>query len=232
MSKDMVDTETSPLGQILQNMLSGIDHIRSVNEMDKVLVSELKRTVSDHDKAIMLMAKAVEDMNRHSSEMTAVFKEFQKDTMQFQKEIQKEQLKHWQAQDKTMSKVESILENIARQEPRLQTLEKAQMTGCPSFLGFVRQRDAELKHWEDVKQTLLPAAQKNREEIAELRAMMGVLVEQNKNENLNISKLQKAQETADETFVSWKDNMHRALIGYAVVIVGGFASALWGLVTK
>ena len=229
---DTVDTETSPLGQVLQKMLHGIDHIKSTNEMDKALVSELKRTVSDHDKAIMLMAKAVEDMNKNSAEMTSVFKEFQKDTMSFQKEIQKEQLKHWQAQDKTMSKVESILENIARQEPRLQTLERAQMAGCPSFLGFVKQKEAELKHWEDVKQTLLTATQKNRDEIAELRSMMAVVAEQNRTMLSDVKELKEDVATNSEDLTTFKDDSYKALIGGAVGVIGAIIAALWSVYAK
>ena len=68
------------LESILKDLVSGVHAIKSSSDMDKDLVAELKRTVTDHDRALVLMAKAVEDMNRNSQEMTSVFKEFQKRT--------------------------------------------------------------------------------------------------------------------------------------------------------
>ena len=233
------DTETSALGQVLTKLLSGVEHIKSTSEMDKALVSELKRTVSDHDKAIVLMAKAVEDMNKNSAEMTSVFKEFQKSTAEFQREVQKEQLKHWQAQDKTMGKVETILEKMAGQEPRLAAIERTQINGCPSFAGFLKQRDGELRHWEDVKQTLLTAVQRNREEINALQAGLAVLVEQVKVENKRIADLEECEtevkdavDTLKDSFNAYKETNYKAAIGYAVAIIGAMATALWALMTK
>ena len=233
------DTETSALGQVLTKLLSGVEHIKTASEMDKALVSELKRTVSDHDKAIVLMAKAVEDMNKNSAEMTSVFKDFQKSTAEFQKEVQKEQLKHWQAQDKTMSKVESILEKMSAQEPRLAAMERTQINGCPSFMGFLKQRDTELKHWDDVKQTLLTATQKNREEINALQTSIATLVESTKVENKRLADLEECEtevkesvDTLKDAFNDYKEANYKAAIGYAVAIIGAMATALWALLTK
>ena len=221
----MSDVETSALGQVLTKLLNGVEHIKTTSETDKALVSELKRTVNDHDKAIVLMAKAVEDMNKNSAEMTNVFREFQKSSAEFQKEVQKEQLKHWQAQDKTMSKVESILEKMAGQEPRLANIERTQIAGCPSFIGFLKQRDTELKHWEDVKATLLMASQKNREEINVLHTKQDVNDEKirvvnNRLHDLEViaEKIGDSVHTHTKEFGTWKESMYKALIANAVLL--------------
>ena len=225
-------TETSALAQALNKLAYGIEHIKSSSDMDKHMVAELKRTVSDHDKAIVLMAKAVEDMNKNSAEMTSVFKEFKKESASFQQQIQSEQIKHWQAQDKIMSKVEIILEGMAKNETRFSKIEDRQLTGCPSFLSFQDKRNSDLKHLEDTKAFILNTIKQNSEDISELSETLKVTVEQVKVANRRIADLEASMLTHSKDFTVWKEGMYKALIGYAVGIIGAIIAGIWGAISK
>lgn len=225
-------TEASALAQALNKLAYGIEHIKSSSDMDKHMVAELKRTVSDHDKAIVLMAKAVEDMNKNSAEMTSVFKEFKKESTSFQQQIQSEQIKHWQAQDKIMSKVEIILEGMAKNETRFSKIEDRQLTGCPSFLSFQDKRNSDLKHLEDTKAFILNTIKQNSEDISELSETLKVTVEQVKVANRRIADLEASMLTHSKDFTVWKEGMYKALIGYAVGIIGAIIAGIWGAISK
>ena len=162
------DPKTTTYEHMLEKISHGVEHIKSSSDLDKVMISELKRTVSDHDRAIIIMSKAVEDTNKNSAEMTSVFKDFQKETLESQRAMQDKLFEHWKTQDKIMAKVENLLESMNKNENRFQKIEDRQLSGCPSLKNFEGKRDAELKHWEDVKKTLITATQKNREEINKL----------------------------------------------------------------
>lgn len=211
--KDSTDDTT--LGAALKQILADINHVKSASEMSDRLLQDLKAVatkVDDHDKSIILVAKAMEDINKNMTSFTDTIKDMQRDSNTFQRENQK-----------IMMKLEQVLEGMAKTEPRLLRLEDKQITGCPSFLNFKAQRDSELKHWEDVKQTLLTATSKNRSEIDELTRGMAVLAEQKSVANKRIGDLEKFE----ENFGTWKENIYKALIANGVALLGAIATMLW-----
>lgn len=211
--KDSTDDTT--LGAALKQILADINHVKSASEMSDRLLQDLKAVatkVDDHDKSIILVAKAMEDINKNMTSFTDTIKDMQRDSNIFQRENQK-----------IMMKLEQVLEGMAKTEPRLLRLEDKQITGCPSFLNFKAQRDSELKHWEDVKQTLLTATSKNRSEIDELTRGMAVLAEQKSVANSRIDDLEKFE----ENFGTWKENIYKALIANGVALLGAIATMLW-----
>ena len=211
--KDSTDDTT--LGAALKQILADINHVKSASEMSDRLLQDLKAVatkVDDHDKSIILVAKAMEDINKNMTSFTDTIKDMQRDSNIFQRENQK-----------IMMKLEQVLEGMAKTEPRLLRLEDKQITGCPSFLNFKAQRDSELKHWEDVKQTLLTATSKNRSEIDELTRGMAVLAEQKSVANKRIGDLEKFE----ESFGTWKENIYKALIANGVALLGAIATVLW-----
>ena len=211
--KDSTDDTT--LGAALKQILADINHVKSASEMSDRLLQDLKAVatkVDDHDKSIILVAKAMEDINKNMTSFTDTIKDMQRESNTFQRENQK-----------IMMKLEQVLEGMAKTEPRLLRLEDKQITGCPSFLNFKAQRDSELKHWEDVKQTLITATSKNRGEIDELTKGMAVLVEQKSVANKRIGDLEKFE----ESFGTWKENIYKALIANGVALLGAIATMLW-----
>lgn len=211
--KDSTDDTT--LGAALKQILADINHVKSASEMSDRLLQDLKAVatkVDDHDKSIILVAKAMEDINKNMTSFTDTIKDMQRESNTFQRENQK-----------IMMKLEQVLEGMAKTEPRLLRLEDKQITGCPSFLSFKAQRDSELKHWEDVKQTLLTATSKNRSEIDELTRGMAVLAEQKSVANKRIGDLEKFE----ENFGTWKENIYRALIANGVALLGAIATMMW-----
>ena len=211
--KDSTDDTT--LGAALKQILADINHVKSASEMSDRLLQDLKAVatkVDDHDKSIILVAKAMEDINKNMTSFTDTIKDMQRESNTFQRENQK-----------IMMKLEQVLEGMAKTEPRLLRLEDKQITGCPSFLSFNAQRDSELKHWEDVKQTLITATSKNRGEIDELTRGMAVLVEQKSVANKRIGDLEKFE----ESFGTWKENIYKALIANGVALLGAIATMLW-----
>ena len=211
--KDSTDDTT--LGAALKQILADINHVKSASEMSDRLLQDLKAVatkVDDHDKSIILVAKAMEDINKNMTSFTDTIKDMQRDSNIFQRENQK-----------IMMKLEQVLEGMAKTEPRLLRLEDKQITGCPSFLSFKAQRDSELKHWEDVKQTLLTATSKNRSEIDELIRGIAVLAEQKSVANKRIGDLEKFE----ESFGTWKENIYKALIANGVALLGAIATMLW-----
>ena len=211
--KDSTDDTT--LGAALKQILTDINHVKSASEMSDRLLQDLKAVatkVDDHDKSIILVAKAMEDINKNMTSFTDTIKDMQRESNTFQRENQK-----------IMMKLEQVLEGMAKTEPRLLRLEDKQITGCPSFLNFKAQRDSELKHWEDVKQTLITATSKNRGEIDELTKGMAVLVEQKSVANKRIGDLEKFE----ESFGTWKENIYKALIANGVALLGAIATMLW-----
>ena len=208
-------TDDTALGAALKQILADINHVKSASEMSDRLLQDLKAVatkVDDHDKSIILVAKAMEDINKNMTSFTDTIKDMQRDSNIFQRENQK-----------IMLKLEQVLEGMAKTEPRLLRLEDKQITGCPSFLNFKAQRDSELKHWEDVKQTLLTATSKNRSEIDELTRGMAVLAEQKSVANKRIGDLEKFE----ENFGTWKENIYKALIANGVTLLGAIATMLW-----
>ena len=216
--KDSVEDTT--LGAALKQILADINHVKLASEMSDRLLQDLKAVttkVDDHDKSIILVAKAMEDINKNMTSFTDTIKDMQKESNVFQRENQK-----------IIMKLEQVLEGMAKTEPRLLKLEDKQITGCPSFLSFKSQRDSELKHWEDVKQTLLTATSRNRSEIDTLIKDVAVLAEQKTEANNRIGDLEKFE----EGFGTWKENIYKALIANGIALLGAIATIAWNIVTR
>ena len=219
----------------LEDLYALLSNVKSSKEVTDSMVSELKNKVSDHDLAIVTMAKAVEDMNKTFTNLADTFKEgredlvkFQRETAEFQKQYQIEQVKHWSAQDSTMKEIRLVLDGMSKYEKKFDTIEQRQINGCPAFLGFKEKRNSELAHWEDVKQTLLTAASRNREEIDKLTAAVAVLSQQVKVEQNRADDL----ETFQQKMLEWKDKMYTGIITNGVALLGAIGLAVWNLFTK
>ena len=219
----------------LDDLYSLLSTVKSSKEVTDNMVSELKNKVSDHDLAIVTMAKAVEDMNKTFTNLAGTFKEgredlvkFQKETAEFQKQYQIEQVKHWSTQDSIMKEIRLVLDSMSKYEKKFDAIEKRQINGCPAFLGFKEKRDSELKHWEDVKQTLLTAVSRNREEIDKLTAAVAVLSQQMKVEQNRADDLESFQ----QKMLEWKDKMYTGIITNGVALLGAIGLALWNMFTK
>ena len=219
----------------LDDIYGIVSTMKDSREMTDKLVAELKHKVGDHDLAIVTMAKAVEDMNKTFSSMAETFKEsrsdlskFQKETAEFQKQYQIEQVKHWSTQDGIMKEIRQVLDGMSKYEKKFEQVESRQLNGCPAFLGFKERRDGDLKHWEDVKTTLLASTAKSHSDIEELTKSVAVLVEQVTVANKRVADLEKFE----EDFGTWKDGMYKGLIANGIALIGAIGLAIWNLFTK
>ena len=70
----------------LDDLYSLLSTVKSSKEVTDTMVSELKNKVSDHDLAIVTMARAVEDMNKTFTNLAGTFKEGREDLVKLQKE--------------------------------------------------------------------------------------------------------------------------------------------------
>lgn len=219
----------------LDDLYSLLSTVKSSKEVTDTMVSELKNKVSDHDLAIVTMAKAVEDMNKTFTNLAGTLKEgredlvkFQKETAEFQKQYQIEQVKHWSAQDSIMKEIRLVLDSMSKYEKKFDVVEQRQINGCPALLGFKEKRNSELAHWEDVKQTLLTATSRDREEIDKLTAAVAVLGQQVKVEQNRADDL----ETFQQKMLEWKDKMYTGIITNGVALLGAIGLAVWNLFAK
>lgn len=219
----------------LEDLYSLLSTVKSSKEVTDNMVSELKNKVSDHDLAIVTMARAVEDMNKTFTNLAGTFKEgredlvkFQKETAEFQKQYQIEQVKHWSAQDSIMKEIRLVLDGMSKYEKKFDVIEQRQINGCPALLGFKEKRNSELTHWEDVKQTLLTAASRNREEIDKSTAAVAVLSQQVKVEQNRTDDLEMFQ----QKMLEWKDKIYTGIITNGVALLGAIALVLWNLFVK
>ena len=219
----------------MDDLYSLLSTVKSSKEVTDNMVSELKNKVSDHDLAIVTMAKAVEDMNKTFTNLAGTFKEgredlvkLQRETAEFQKQYQIEQVKHWGTQDSIMKEIRLVLDGMSKYEKKFEAIEQRQLTGCPNFKNFESKRDAELKHWEDVKQALLTATTKNREDMDKLVATVAVLAQQIKVEQNRMDDI----EVFQEKMLEWKDKMYTGIITNGVALLGAIGLALWNLFTK
>ena len=219
----------------LEAIHSLLTNVKTSKEMTDSMVAELKNKVGDHELAIVTVAKAVEDMNRTFTNLAETFKEgrkdmlaFQKETSEFQKQYQIEQVKHWSTQDSTMREVRAVLEVMSKYETRFQGIEKGQITGCPNFRSFKEKRELEMKHWEEVKAAILKSQDKNREDIEALIKQVGILTEKMSVSNNRTTDLEKFE----EDFGKWKDTVYMALVGNSLVVIGALVLAAWNYFTK
>lgn len=219
----------------LDDLYSLLSTVKSSKEVTDAMVSELKNKVSDHDLAIVTMAKAVEDMNKTFTNLAVTIKEgredlvkFQRETAEFQKQYQIEQVKHWSAQDSTMKEIRLVLDGMSKYEKKFDVIEQRQLNGCPALLGFKEKRNSDLARWEDVKQTLLTVVSKSREEIDKLTATVAVLSQQVNVEQNRVNGLEAFQQKTLE----WKDKMYTGILTNGVALLGAIGLAIWNLFTK
>lgn len=219
----------------LEDLYSLLSTVKSSKDITDNVVLELKNKVSDHDLAIVTMAKAVEDMNKTFTNLADTFKEgredlvkFQKETAEFQKQYQIEQVKHWSAQDSIMKEIRLVLDGMSKYEKKFDVIEQRQINGCPALLGFKEKRNSDLAYWEDVKQTFLIAASRSKEEIDKLTAAVAVLSQQVKVEQNRADYL----ETFQQKTLEWKDKMYTGIITNGVALLGAIGLAIWNLFTK
>lgn len=218
------ESVTTSSGVALECILEELRHIKSSKEINDMLSKEIKvvaEKVNDHDKSLIMIAKAMEDINENFHEFTATVKEIQKDSNEFQKSNQV-----------IMTELKQVIVTMSKYEPRFEKIEERQLNGCPNFNRFADKRNIELKHWEDVKQTLLTATGKNSEELNELREILKVSVEQIKVANNRIADLETITTKLGENFNTWKESMYKALITYAIGIIGAIIADILGLITK
>lgn len=214
----------------LEDIYAMMNHIKTSKEMTEVMVTELRSKVGDHELAIVTTAKAIEDMNKTFTSLAETFREsrkdlseFQKETAEFQKQYQIEQVKHWNTQDGIMREIRTVLDNMNKYEAKFAAVESRQLNGCPSFLSFKEKRDVELKHWDDVKNSLTTAAARNREEMDAITKAVAVLVEQKSAVNKRIDDLEKFT----DDFNKWKEGVYKALIANGVALLGAIAAIAW-----
>lgn len=113
--------------------------------------------LSDHEKALTLMSKVVEDINKNLDRFASA-----------NETLTKEMAEHWHLQDKIMTKIEAILDSMSKYESRFQKLEDRQLNGCPNLLSRSKIRDEQLKGYDALGDRLTTSVQKSKEEINEL----------------------------------------------------------------
>ena len=216
----------------LHNLLTSV---KSSKETTDIVVAELKNKVGDHELAIVTMVRAVEDMNKTFTSLAETFKEgrkdliaFQKETSEFQKQYQIEQVKHWGAQDGIMREVRALLEIMSKYDVKFHDIEQKQLHGCPNITSFKEKKEIEMKHWEEVKGAILKSQDRNREDIDLLVKQVGVLAEKMSVSNNRTTDLEKFE--AD--FGKWKDTVYMALVGNSLVVIGALMLAAWKYFTK
>lgn len=219
----------------LEDLHSLLTSVKSSKETTDTVVAELKNKVGDHELAIVTMVRAVEDMNKTFTNLAETFKDgrkdliaFQKETSEFQKQYQIEQVKHWGTQDGIMREVRALLEIMGKYDVKFHDIEQKQLHGCPNFTSFKEKREIEMKHWEEVKGTILKSQDRNRDDIDLLVKQVGVLAEKMSVSNNRTADLEKFE----EDFGKWKDTVYRTLVGNSFVVIGAFVLAAWNYFTK
>ena len=138
--------------------------------------------LGDHEKTLTLMSKVVEDINKNLDRFASA-----------NETLTKEMAEHYHVQDKIMTKMEAILENMAKYEVRLQKIEDRQLNGCPNFINFTKTRDEQLKRYENILESLTTGVKRNREEINGLINRCDVVTEKISVANNRIKELEDAQ---------------------------------------
>lgn len=211
---------TSTTGELLKQIALKMDSIHTSRELNDRLADELKQIstkVDDHDKSLMMIAKVMEDMNSNFHEFTDTVKEMQKESSEYQKQNQS-----------IMMKIENVLTIMSKYEPRFEKIESKQIDGCPSSLSARQALASETKHLESQLESVKKGTDKNREELNEIKAKQDVAIEQIKVGNNRLSDL----EVFEKEQGKWKDSIYKALVTYAVSIIGALILAIWGVVQK
>lgn len=219
-SQEIGEQGISTTGELLKQIALKMDSIHTSREVNDRLANELKQIgakVDDHDKSLMMIAKVMEDMNSNFHEFTETVKEMQKESSEYQKQNQS-----------IMMKMENVLTIISKYEPRFEKIENRQIDGCPSSLSARQALASETKHLESQLESVKKGTDKNREELNEIKAKQDVAIEQIKVGNNRLSDL----EVFEKEYSKWKDSIYKALVTYAVSIIGALILAIWGVVQK
>lgn len=217
-----VNTETpvDATGEILKQIALKMDSIKTSRELNDILARELKQLgskVDDHDKSLMMIAKVMEDMNSNFHEFTETVKAIQKESREDQKQNQA-----------IMMKMENVLMVISKYEPRFEKIESRQIDGCPSSLSARQALASEMKHQDAQVEVLKKVIEKNRDDIGDIKAKQDVAIEQIKVNNKRTNDL----EVFEKEYAKWKDGVYKALVTYAVSIIGALILSIWGIMSK
>ena len=219
-SQEIGEQGISTTGELLKQIAIKMDSIHTSREVNDRLAHELKQIgakVDDHDKSLMMIAKVMEDMNSNFHEFTETVKEMQKESSEYQKQNQA-----------IMMKMENVLAVISKYEPRFEKIENRQIDGCPSSLSARQALASEMKHQDAQVEVIKKSIDKNREDIGEIKAKQDVAIEQIKVVNNRLSDL----EVFEKEYSKWKDSIYKALVTYAVSIIGALILAIWGVIQK
>lgn len=220
-STDVIGKQgTSTTGELLKQIALKMDSIHTSRELNDRLADELKQIstkVDDHDRSLMMIAKVMEDMNSNFHEFTDTVKEMQKESSEYQKQNQS-----------IMMKMENVLTIMSKYEPRFEKIEAKQIDGCPSSLSARQALAGEMRHQDAQVEVIKKSIDKNREDIGEIKAKQDVAIEQIKVGNNRVNDL----EVFEKEYIKWKDSIYKALVTYAVSIIGALILAIWGVVQK
>jgi len=171
-------------------------------------LENLRSKVDDHDKSLMLMSKAVEDINKNLDRFVTS-----------NEKLANDMTKHWHVQDKTMDKLEVILEKMTDGEARFRKIEERQVTGCPSFKNFMENRANELKRWEMLFDGMIKNTKQNADDIEAVEKIVSVHTEKISVANNRIADIEK-----------WQERAVIALITNAFGVIGTLIAVIWGMV--
>ena len=214
-STDVIGKQgTSTTGELLKQIALKMDsiHDRLADEL-----KQISTKVDDHDRSLMMIAKVMEDMNSNFHEFTDTVKEMQKESSEYQKQNQS-----------IMMKMENVLTIMSKYEPRFEKIEAKQIDGCPSSLSARQALAGEMRHQDAQVEVIKKSIDKNREDIGEIKAKQDVAIEQIKVGNNRVNDL----EVFEKEYIKWKDSIYKALVTYAVSIIGALILAIWGVVQK
>jgi len=174
---------------------------------NKEIIDRLSDKVDSHDKSLVLISKAVEDINKNLDRFATS-----------NEKLTTDMIKHWHMQDKTMDKIEAILQAMANSESRFRSIEDKQINGCPNFNNFVKHRDGELKRWESLADSIAKSIAKNTESIDKLDQLVSVHTEKISVINKRLADIEK-----------WQEKAIVALITNSFGVIGILIATIWSM---
>ena len=166
----------------MEELLKNSSENNEVNMNDSDILERLADKVDSHDRSLVIVSKAVEDINGNLSKIVKT-----NDT------LSQEMSKHWVHQDRIMEKVQDILSKLSENNDRFKNIETTQIQGCPSLRSFIALREAQLKRYDDVVDSVTTATKRNRAEIEELNEKVSVGIEKSSVANKRIKDLEENQ---------------------------------------
>lgn len=175
--------------------------------MDDKVLKELHDKVDDHDRSLTIISKAVEDINKNLSRFA-----------DSNEKLAKDMVSHWHMQDRTMDKLEIILEKQANSEERFREIRDTQNGGCTYVKNFEKIREAQLKHYDSILENLITASKKNREEIDIIENKIITHDTSFIGSNARLKKIE-----------FWQDNVMKFLVTKSLVVIGILIATIWGM---